>query len=827
MAKICKIRLLQFSMLLFLLLIFATHQTACIGLLDGGSKESTHQEAIQDSGDSEPSIVPDQVARPDLYQPTPDTSAPDPIVPDQAKPKEPPPIPDQIEPDRYTPPEIPDRTPPPDNYKPPKPCGEIVFRYDAQGQSVQTALVSGSFNNWADSQAKGAYAMQNTQGSIWETTQTIPEGTYEYKFIIDGNWFIDPNNPNKKPDPYGGHNSVLTIECASGGLEVSSHNTQVNDFTATVNYIPAASGVGLDSSNVSVTLNWQAVPSSAVSVSGNAININLRNLAKGIHDLRIQAYDKDGNATEQKLLKIYVGYSSDWRDVVLYFAMIDRFLDGDPNNNNPLPNAPSILNYKGGDFKGLSQKIDAGYFDELGVNAIWITWPIANPNREMPGKRFGNHKCHMGNNDVHWVDTHYTGYHGYWPADLDKVEPRFGTLQELQEMVLKAHKRGIRVLLDYTVNHIHIDSALYSQGKDKGYFNMPPEMCEDVGWDNKPITCWFVDYLPDINYNNADVSKIMLDHVVEWVKKTGADGLRIDALKHIEQSFIRQIRTRMTKEFEGTGVMFYMVGETFTGETNLINKYIGPDQVHGQFDFPLNLKILEAFALTSLGLNKFDSDARGIMNTYGDALMSTFIGNHDIARFISMASDEPGAKIHCKAWDVLSNRAQSWTDPPKTPSGAKPYNRLKLAFTYIFAIPGIPLIYYGDEFGLPGAGDPDNRRMMLFDSQLSQQQRDTLNFMKKLGQARQKHEVLRRGTLGPTLTSEQDLLVFSRISQNAKAVIVLNRSGQRNLTIPINQLNLTDGTTLSEAINGGDATVSGGNLSISIGGESAAIYITK
>jgi glycosidase len=150
-----------------------------------------------------------------------------------------------------------------------------------------------------------------------------------------------------------------------------------------------------------------------------------------------------------------------------------------------------------------------------------------------------------------------------------------------------------------------------------------------------------------------------------------------------------------------------------------------------------------------------------------------------------------------------------------------------LAFTYIFAIPGIPLIYYGDEFGLPGAGDPDNRRMMLFDSQLSQQQRDTLNFMKKLGQARQKHEVLRRGTLGPTLTSEQDLLVFSRISQNAKAVIVLNRSGQRNLTIPINQLNLTDGTTLSEAINGGDATVSGGNLSISIGGESAAIYITK
>ncbi len=704
-------------------------------------------------------------------------------------------------------------------------CGVTTFRYDAKGQTPVTVFVAGSFNSWADSVAKGAYAMVNTQGSLWEVTQKLPEGTHQYKFVVDGKWIPDPDNPRTAPDGFGGQNSIIEIApCTDPTVEVTSHKTTNSDFTADLLFKSGASGSGV--SKVIATLDHQAAPAGSVTHSGNTIKVDLKGLAKGIHDLRVEVEDQNGQRSAVKLLKIYVGFSTDWRDVSLYFAMIDRFLDGDPANNKPFADTPDLLNYMGGDFKGLSQKIDSGYFDALGINALWITWPIDNPDYAEPGARPGSHWCNMNSKDpnIQWIQTRYSGYHGYWPVDTNKVEEHFGTLQDLQDLVVKAHKRGIRILLDFTVNHLHKESPIYKQHANSGYFNTPAEICDNVGWDNKPVTCWFVDYLPDINYNNTAISKIMLDHVVDWVKKTGADGLRVDALKHIEQGFIRQLRQRTAKEFESTGVDFYMVGETFTGDTGLIKKYIANDQVHGQFDFPLNLQILKAFARNEIGLDSFDQAARGIMASYGsDALMSTFIGNHDIARFVSMA----GGQIRCGIWDVISNRAQSWNGPPTAPTSEDAYKKLLLAFAYIFALPGIPLVYYGDEFGLPGAGDPDNRRMMRFDSQLSAFEKNTLAMMQKIGKARQQYEALRRGALGSTLQASSDHLVFLRTGQGGPAVIILNRGGQRTVTLSASALGVSDGTVFENALAGGQITVSGGNLTIPVNPITPVFLIKK
>ena len=707
----------------------------------------------------------------------------------------------------------------PDRSQSPKVCGQTTFRYDSGGAAVKEVLVAGEFNSWADSVAKGALAMKNTGGSLWEATTTLKEGTWEYKLIVDGNWMLDPKNPNKVSDGKGNENSAITIKCGTAGLELISHKTSGSRFDASFR-------VGGAAFTISATVDHSPVPNSSTTKTGDGFDLALTGLARGIHDVRVSVADGKGNTSPVMLLKVYVGTSSDWRDVTLYFAMTDRFHNGDTNNDNAFKNTPKLLNYMGGDFKGISKKLDAGYFDKLGVNAIWISWPVDNPDHVEPGGRADSHWCGMNPKDksIKYVGTNYTGYHGYWPVKLDKVEERFGTRKELQEMVTKAHARGIRILLDFTANHVHQDSDFYKNGIGRGFFHLPKEICQDVGWDVKPVECWFVSYLPDLNYSKAEVVKAVLDHAVHWVKLTGADGFRVDALKHVELSFIRALRSRMTQEFEKTGVPFYMVGETFTGSTGIIKKFIGKDLVHGQFDFPLNIQLLKGFAKEEIGLSNMHSAAQGIFGAYGSgALMSTFIGNHDIARFISLAS----GSIRCGAWDVVSNQAQAWKNPPQPPSDPNAYKKLQLAFAYIFSLPGIPLIYYGDEVGLPGAGDPDNRRMMRFDGQLSANEKSTLAFMQKLGKARQQHEVLRRGLLGPTLKAESSLLAFSRTGTGGPAVIVLNRGAKRTVSLSVSSLGVGDGTAFVDALSGGAVTVSGGILQVSVEGRGAAILVKK
>src|SRR5207302_3683774 len=128
----------------------------------------------------------------------------------------------------------------------------------------------------------------------------------------------------------------------------------------------------------------------------------------------------------------------DWRDAVMYFAMIDRFNDGDSSNNSTVAGAEFPGQYQGGDFVGLQQKIESGYFTELGVNTLWITSPLDNANLAYIGS------------DGHM----YSGYHGYWPGDETKVESHFGTEAELKAMVDSAHAHGMQVLVDYVMNHV-------------------------------------------------------------------------------------------------------------------------------------------------------------------------------------------------------------------------------------------------------------------------------------------------------------------------------------------------------------------------------------
>jgi glycosidase len=487
--------------------------------------------------------------------------------------------------------------------------------------------------------------------------------------------------------------------------------------------------------------------------------------------------------------------SFDWRDAVMYFAFVDRFLDGNTMNNAPygMGGVDPSANWQGGDWAGLLQRLKEGYFESLGVNALWITVPMDNTDGIGVGDDGRN----------------YTAYHGYWPRDLNKPERRFGTEAELTALVTEAHKRGIKILVDYAMNHVHKDSPVYTMHKD--WFNPLDRggrscVCGSAAcpWDGPTATvCWFRDYLPDFDFNNTGAREFSVSNAIEWVKKYQLDGLRLDAVKHIEQSWITELRDRLTKEIEPTTKQHvYLVGETYTGNRGDIKSFIDPcKKLDGQFDFPLRAE-LDTKVLLRQGKMQ---DLEGFMNSnvdfYGTGLMSTFIGNHDVPRTIHFAQNTP---LWSDIWSGGKDR--NFVNRPVTVPETEAYERMALAMAVLMTNRGVPLIYYGDEIGLAGAGDPDNRRFMDWNSAgYNAGQKLLLDRHKKLGQVRKAHAALRRGER-TTLSISDDTWAYRMVDGADTVYVLLNRSDGAKMVGGLPAGTYTDQLT-SEMVSGPTANV--------------------
>ncbi|MFO0553204.1 MAG: alpha-amylase family glycosyl hydrolase [Polyangiaceae bacterium] len=446
----------------------------------------------------------------------------------------------------------------------------------------------------------------------------------------------------------------------------------------------------------------------------------------------------------------------DWRSAVLYFVFVDRFKNGDPSNDDPVADVETPANYQGGDYAGLLEQIEAGYFDDLGVNALWLTVPMDNPSVAGPG-----------------ADGHqYSAYHGYWPQNLEDVEEHFGDLALLKQVVDAAHAHGIKVLFDYAMNHVHISSPLFTDHPDwfwpldfDGRYCVCGAGCSWDGYEGR--RCWFRDYLPDWNFQNPEARAASLDNALYWIKETGVDGYRLDAVKHIETVWIEDLRRRVNEEIDQSKTHFYMVGETFdTGNRDFIRQYVSPTLLDGQFDFPLRGAIVENLLRRSGTMYDLDNFLAS-NDSYYPGIMSTFIGNHDIARVIQTALDSPWG-----AWD--NGGSSNWSGQPGAPPNRAPYERVALGFTFLFTTKGIPLVYYGDEIGMPGSGDPDNRRMMQWTG-LSADQTFLLDRVKKLGSIRKDHPALWRGDRSTVFVSN-DVYVYRMTDGGESIYVALNRS---------------------------------------------------
>ncbi len=460
----------------------------------------------------------------------------------------------------------------------------------------------------------------------------------------------------------------------------------------------------------------------------------------------------------------------DWRDAVMYFVMLDRFNDGDSSNNNPEANVETPANWQGGDLAGLLAKLKSGYFTQLGVNVLWLSSPVDTPKGRYLGVR-----------DPHY----YSGYHGYWPGDLTRVEEHLGDLALLKQVVDEAHKRSIKVLFDYVMNHVHELSPTYIN--NKGWF-WPNQkgggdcICGgNCSWAGpEGLKCWFDPFLPDFNFTIAAARKHSIDNAIQWIKDTGIDGFRLDAVKHIEVAWLKELRTRVEAEIpKQPGERFYMVGETFDGDKNVLKKYVNPQtMLDGQFDFPLRAELVKVILARQGSFNDLHGFLNGNEGFYGaNAIMGTFLGNHDIPRSIHFAEDSP---LWGDVWSDGKDRA--WVDQPSAPAKTSAYERLGVGFIALMTLPGVPLIYYGDEVGMAGAGDPDNRRFMQWTGTTAAQEK-LRTLIGKLTKVRSQHPALRYGSR-KGLVVQHDVYAYEMSHKTDKLIVVLNRAdGQQTVNL--------------------------------------------
>jgi glycosidase len=310
--------------------------------------------------------------------------------------------------------------------------------------------------------------------------------------------------------------------------------------------------------------------------------------------------------------------------------------------------------------------------------------------------------------------------------------------------------------------------------------------------------------MPDINYEKPEAVDAFSDSALYWLKKFKIDGFRHDATKHVSEKFWRTLTQKIKQEvIQGENRGVYQIGETF-GSRELIASYIGSGMLDAQFDFNLYFDSRPVFASQTESFEKVAESMKESAMYYGShSLMGNITGNHDMPRFLYYAG---GSQILGE-----DEKEAGWSRTIKV-EDSRGYARLKMLNAFIMSIPGIPIIYYGDEIGMPGANDPDNRRMMRFDG-LSKEEADVKTLTQKLGNIRNSSIAL---TYGDTrvLSAGKDHLVILRQYFDKTAILVLNRSEK-----PLNlKFNVPDYVNIQQLKSqfGNQLTSNKSNISIQI-----------
>jgi glycosidase len=624
-----------------------------------------------------------------------------------------------------------------------------TFTYTPSRADVGTVELSGSMNGW---NRKASPLVNN--GDSWSIELILNQGLYQYRIWEDGQEMLDASNLNTISNGMGGLNNTF-----QAGPVLTS---QPMLFTEKVE---GSTVVLLDGDVCKQVLAYwenQLIPSS---VANGQITLQLpkeantkaRSHVRVFADNGLQRYNdvliplENGQViTSAAALK-----REDLRNTVMYFVMVDRFVDGEPGNNRPTPDSTihPKANNLGGDLQGITQKIKDGYFEKLGINTIWIS-PITT-NAEGAWGLWDN-----------GVKSTFSAYHGYWPTALRSIDNRLGNDAAMKELLSTAHAKGMNVILDYVAHHVHQDHPLYKQKPEwTTPLYLPDGTMNTEKWDEHRLTTWFDTFLPTWKFADHAVVEALTDTAMYWVENYDLDGFRHDATKHIETDFWRTL-TRKVKRYQADhpNRNLYQIGETY-GSPELISSYISSGQLDAQFDFNLYDAAVDAFAKPETNFSNLERVLEESMSYYGSHhLMGNITGNQDRARFISYADGSVQFSENAKL--------AGWTRDIQNRDTAG-FKNMEMLMAFLMSTPGVPCIYYGDEIGMPGGNDPDNRRMMHFND-WSSPQTALHEATQKLVNLRRSNMALSYGDL-EVVYNEGDVLVMARKYFDSIALIVMTK----------------------------------------------------
>lgn len=449
------------------------------------------------------------------------------------------------------------------------------------------------------------------------------------------------------------------------------------------------------------------------------------------------------------------------QDAIFYQIFPDRFFRANTNNQNinlqPWGSAPSVRGFQGGDLRGIIEKFD--YLLELGVNALYLNPIFASS---------ANHRYHTN--------------------DYYKIDPTLGTMADFRALLDVAHSNQVRVILDGVFNHSGrgffafadiLDNGEESRYKDWYYINGFPLDAFGSGRATRYKAWWDIKDLPKLNTHHPAVQEYLMGVSRFWIEQ-GADGWRLDVPAEIDDDLFWANFRRVVRQANPDA---YTVGEIWDGNP----RWVGEDHFDGLMHYTLREAILD-FLAHEISLEDFAEKMEGFLTKYPREhlyAMYLVLGSHDTRRLMSKMDDDLA--------------------------------KVKLAFLLQFANPGAPAIYYGDEIGMKGGKDPENRAAFPWDEK--EWNHDLRDYVKKLIAARKRHPALRRGDLQRVyLSQENGWYAFSRSLGEDQLIVAVNSTNEpHQLSIPLQKINLPDGIVLEDVITRGRYRVSDQTLQLTVG----------
>lgn len=449
------------------------------------------------------------------------------------------------------------------------------------------------------------------------------------------------------------------------------------------------------------------------------------------------------------------------QDTIFYQIFPDRFANGDPNNDppnvQPWGSPPTNQNFMGGDLRGIIQKID--YLLDLGITGIYMNPIFASPSN-----------------------------HRYNTTDYFSIDPKLGDKRDFKALLDVAHNNGVRVILDGVFNHsgrgFFAFSDILENQQESAYrdwyhikrFPIEAYSHEDA---KDYLAWWKIKSLPKFNTANPQVRRYIMQVARYWIEQ-GADGWRLDVPNEIDDDDFWGEFRQVVKSANPDA---YLVGEIWNQEP----RWVGDLHFDGLMNYPVRKALLEVLTTSAADIAKFASMLESNLTAYNRKnlyAMYVPLGSHDTERLLTLLEGN--------------------------------VDKARLAFLFLFAYPGAPAIYYGDEIGMMGGRDPECRGAFHWEQE--RWNTEMHSWVKLLVSVRKRLPALRRGDYRFLLAdNRRRCFAFARILGDAAVLILMNMGPtRRHVRIQVSELGWEDGRILRNWLDREEFIVSGDTVSVTL-----------